>query len=65
VFYATTLSNYSIVESISFGGMIITGKNRPGVDVFTTHSTGIGVWLNTASFCNKCPEVWCELRRGC
>jgi len=59
VFYVTTLSNYSIVERISFVGMIITGQNRhtrkeyrPGFDVFTTYSTGTSVWLNTASFYN-------------
>jgi len=55
VFYVTTLSNYSTVERISFGGMIITGQNRhareeyrPGVDVSSTHSTGTSIWLNTA-----------------
>jgi uncharacterized membrane protein len=59
VFYVTTLSSYSIAERISFGGMIIMGQNRharkeyrPGIDVFTTHSTGTSFGLNTDSFCN-------------
>lgn len=55
MFYVATLSNCSIVQRVSFDGKIITGQNRharneyrPGVDVFTTHSTGTSIWLNTA-----------------
>jgi len=64
VFFVTMLSNYSIVERINFDGMIKTGQNRhgrkeyrPGVDVFTTHSTGTSIWLNTA----QCPVSRCGL----